>query len=280
MCHAQHEVGDDDQQGDEKERDGGAGGKVTALDAESEGEGGECLRGVEGTAGGEDVDDGHVREGEDEAEEHGDADDGTHHGNDDLELRTPEARAIHRSGFRNVLGNGGAAGEQDDGGKGHETPTVHQEDGSDSEARLAEPHRSAEGLVKMQRNQHPTDDAVDGVQNPFPTDGAESDGRHPRQKNEKADQAAATEGLFQGDGENVGADDHDDLGADGKDEGIANGNSKTGALQNAAEVFQANEMHFGVADAGVAESIKDSKKKGSPDEQQDVENRRGKHGSA
>jgi hypothetical protein len=39
-------------------------------------------------------------------------------------------------------------------------------------------------------------------------------------------------------------------------------------------------MHFGVADAGVAESIKDSKKKGSPDEQQDVENRRGKHGSA
>jgi hypothetical protein len=39
-------------------------------------------------------------------------------------------------------------------------------------------------------------------------------------------------------------------------------------------------MHFGVADAGVAESIKDGKKKGSADEKQDVENRRKKHGCA
>src|SRR5258707_7070410 len=103
MGHAQHEISDDNEQRNEEQRDGGAGGKVTALDAESEGEGGECLRGVEGTAGGEDVDDGHVREGGDEGEEHGDADDGTHHWNDDLELRTPEARAIHRNGIRNVL---------------------------------------------------------------------------------------------------------------------------------------------------------------------------------
>src|SRR5713101_9090235 len=122
MCHAQHEVGDDDQQGDEKERDGGAGGKVAPLDAESEGEGGESLRGVERPAGGEDVDDGHVREGEDEAEEHGDADDGSHHGNDDLELRTPEAGTIHGGSFRNVLGYSRAPREQDDRREGHETP--------------------------------------------------------------------------------------------------------------------------------------------------------------
>src|SRR5260370_13326961 len=107
----------------------------------------------------------------------------------------------------------------------------------------------------------------------MPADGAEGDGCHPWEKNEKTDQAAATEGFFQGNGENVGADDHDDLRADGEDEGIANGNAKTGALQDAAEVFEANEMHFGVADAGVAESIKDSKKQGSADEQQDVDSR-------
>src|SRR4030081_926485 len=99
-------------------------------------------------------------------------------------------------------------------------------------------------------------------------------------KNQKTDDAAAAEGLFQGNGENVGADDHHDLRADGEDEGIADGNAKTGALQDAAEVFQANEMHFGVADAGVAESIKNGKKKASADEKQDVENRRRKHSCA
>jgi len=57
------------------------------------------------------------------------------------------------------------------------------------------------------------------------------------------------------------------LGADGEDKRIAYGDAKTGALQDAAEVFQANEMHFGVADTSVAESIKDGKNKGSTDEQ-------------
>src|SRR5258707_14454584 len=99
MGHAQHEISDDNEQRNEKERDGGAGGKVTALDAESEGEGGECLRGVEGTAGGEDGEDGHVREGGDEAEEHGGADDRSHHGDDYLELRSAAARAIQRCAF-------------------------------------------------------------------------------------------------------------------------------------------------------------------------------------
>src|SRR5713101_8677498 len=100
MCHAQHEVGDDDQQGNEKKGDGRAGGKVAPLDAKSEGKGRERLRGVERPAGGEDVDDGHIGEGKDEAKEDGDANDGSHHWNDDLELRTPEARAIYGSSFR------------------------------------------------------------------------------------------------------------------------------------------------------------------------------------
>jgi hypothetical protein len=39
-------------------------------------------------------------------------------------------------------------------------------------------------------------------------------------------------------------------------------------------------MHFSVANAGIAKGIKDSQKKRAADEQQDVENRRGKHGGA
>ena len=64
----------------------------------------------------------------------------------------------------------------------------------------------------------------------------------------------------------MGADKHDNLGADSKNKGISDGNPKTGALQDAAKVFQPNKMHFGIADARVAESVKDSKKKRSRDE--------------
>src|SRR5260370_5988711 len=134
---------------------------------------------------------------------------------------------------------------------------------------FAQPHRGAEGLVNVYGHEDPGDHTVDGVKDPFPTYGAQGDGRNPREKDEKTDDAAATEGPFERDGENVGPDDYDDLRADGKHEGIADGNAKTGAFEDATEVFQANEMHFGVADARVAERIIYSKKKGSADEQQD-----------
>src|SRR5713101_995804 len=270
MSDAQHEVGDDHQQRHKEERDRGARGEVAALNAQGKSQRRQGLRGVERPAGREDVDNGHVCEGKDEAEEHGNADNGPHHGNDDLELRAPEAGAIHRGRLRNVLGNSSAAGEQYNRGKWHQAPTVDQKDGSDGETRLAEPHRGAERLVDVYGHKDPGDHAVDRIEDPFPPDGAERDGSNPRQKNQKTDDAAATKGLFQEYGENVGADDHHDLGADGEDKGIADGNAKTGALQDAAEVFQANEMHFGVAVARIAESIKDSEKKGTADEQQDV----------
>jgi hypothetical protein len=114
--------------------------------------------------------------------------------------------------------------------------------------------------------------AVDRIEDPFPSDGAESDGRDPRQQNQKTDQAAAAERVFQGNGEDVCADDYDNLRADGEDKRIADGDAKTGTLQDAAEVFQANIVHFGIADAGVAECIKDGQEKRSGNEQQDVEN--------
>ena len=67
MRDSQHEVSNDDEQGNEKERDGRARGKVTSLNAHGEGERGERLRGVEWPAGGENVNDSHVSESEDKA---------------------------------------------------------------------------------------------------------------------------------------------------------------------------------------------------------------------
>src|SRR5579864_2071657 len=143
--------------------------------------------------------------------------------------------------------------------------------------RFAEPHGCTERLVNMHGHEDPSDYAVDRIQNPFPSNGAQRDGRNPRQENQETNDAAATEPVFQCNGENVGADHHNDLGADGKDEGISNRDSKTRALQDAAEVFQANEMHFSIADAGVAKGIKDSQEKGTADEQHYIESRRQKH---
>src|SRR6267143_4268996 len=213
MSDAQHEIGEDHQQRDKEERDGGARGEVAPLNTHGKGQRREGLRGVKRTAGGEDVDDGHVCEGEDETEEHGNADYRPHHGNDDLELRAPEAGAIHGGSFRNVLGYSRAPREQDDRREGHKTPAMHQENRSDGEMGFTQPHRGAEGLVNVYGHEDPGDHTVDGVKDPFPTYGAQGDGRNPREKDEKTDDAAATEGLFQRDGENVGPDDHDDLGA-------------------------------------------------------------------
>src|SRR5713101_7153174 len=71
--------------------------------------------------------------------------------------------------------------------------------------RFAQPHGGVERLVEVQRHQHPTDDAVDGVQNPFPTDGAQRDRGDPWKQDQKANEAAATERFFQSNGEDVGA---------------------------------------------------------------------------
>src|SRR6266702_8486318 len=130
------------QQRDEKERDGGTSGKIASLNAEGEGKRGKGLRGVKRAASREDIDDGHIGKGEDEAEKHGHAENGPHHGNDDLELRAPETCAIHGGGFGDVLGNGGAPGEKNDSGKRHETPAMDEKDGSDGEMRLAEDRKS------------------------------------------------------------------------------------------------------------------------------------------
>src|SRR5208283_3528472 len=251
----------------------GACGEVAALNAQRKGERWQGLRGVERAAGRENVNHGHIGESEDQAEQHGHANDGPHHGNHDLELRAPESGAIDCGGFGNILGNGGAPGEEDDGGEGHQAPTVHQKHGSDGQSGFAEPHGSVEGLIKVQRHKNPANHAVDGIEDPFPADGAEGDGGDPRQKNQKADQAAAAKGVFQRNGQNVGAHDDHDLRADGENEGIADGDAKAGALQDAAEIFETDEMHFSVADAGVAKGVKDGEKKWTANQQEDIEQR-------
>src|SRR5437879_5069406 len=277
---AQHEVGEDYEERNEEEGDGRACGEVAALNAQREGERGKGLRGVEGAAGGEDVDDGHVRECEDKPEENGDAEDGTHHRDDDLELRAPEAGAVDRCGLGNVLGNGGASGKDDHGGKGNDAPTVNEHDGGDGENWFAKPHGGAERFVKMERDENPRDDAVDGIEQPLPTDGAERNGRDPGKQNQKAYDAAAAKGVFEGDGEDVGADEDDDLRAGGEDKRIANGEAETGALQDAAKILEADVVELGVADTGVAEGVKNGEEEGAGDEEKDVESGRGEHGGA
>src|SRR6266702_1834450 len=190
MSNAQHEISNEQQQWDEEERNCSASGEIASLNAEGEGKRGESLCGVKRAASRKDIDDGHIGKGEDEAEKHGHAEDGPHHGNDELELRAPETCAIHGSGFGDVLGNGGAPGEKNDSGKRHETPAMHQEDGSDGKMWFAEPHGGVERLVEVQRHKHPTDEAIDGVQNPFPTDSAQRDRGDPREKDQKTDEAA------------------------------------------------------------------------------------------
>src|SRR5260370_14078830 len=136
MSNTQHEISNDHQQRDEEEGDGGASGEIASVNAEGEGKRGESLCGVKRAASGEDVDDGHIGKGEDEAKKHGHAEDGPHHGNDDLELRAPETCAIHGGGFGDVLGNGGAPGEENVSGKRHETPAMAEKDGIDGKRRF------------------------------------------------------------------------------------------------------------------------------------------------
>src|SRR5260370_7339981 len=114
MSNTQHEISNDHQQRDEEEGDGGASGEIASLNAEGEGKRGESLCGVKRAASGEDVDDGHIGKGEDEAKKHGHAEDGPHHGNDDLELRAPETCAIPGVAFGDVLGNAGTPAHSND----------------------------------------------------------------------------------------------------------------------------------------------------------------------
>src|SRR5256885_266689 len=168
--------------------------------------------------------------------------------------------------------------KQDHGGKGNQAPAVDQKDRGDGQMGFAQPHGRAERLVHMKRDQYPADHAVDGIENPLPADGAERDGRNPGEQHEETQHAAAAKGLLQGDGQDARGDDDHDLRADREDEGVPDGNTETGALQNAAEVLQADKMQLGVADACVAEGIEYREQKGAGDQEQDVHNGRSKHG--
>ena len=76
---------------------------------------------------------------------------------------------------------------------------MHKKNGSDGQMRFTQPHGSVEGLVEVERHEHPADDAVNGVQNPFPSDGSQRDRRHPWKKDQETDEAAPAEGLLQSD---------------------------------------------------------------------------------
>src|ERR1700676_5032169 len=220
---AQHEVREDDEQRDEKEGNGRTGGQIAALYAQSKGQGRQSLRGVEWPPRGEDVNHRHVCEREDKTKEYSHAEDWTHHRNDNLELGAPEACSIDGRSFRNILGNGRAPGEKNHGGEGNDTPAVNKEDGSNGEARFAEPHGRVEWFVEVKGDKDPGDDTVDRIEKPLPTDGPERYWRNPRKQDEKPDQTAAAKRILQCNGEDVGADNHHDLRADGENQRIAYG---------------------------------------------------------
>src|SRR5438045_9330122 len=110
---------------------------------------------------------------------------------------------------------------------------MDQKNGGDGQMWLAEPHGGAEWLVQMERDENPTDHAVDGVENPFPADGPERYGRHPGEKHEETDHAAAAKGLLEDDGEDARDDDDDDLRANGEDERDHDGDTGTGEIGRA-----------------------------------------------
>jgi len=109
----------------------------------------------------------------------------------------------------------------------------------------------------------PGDHAVDRIKIHFPPDGAERDGRNPRQKNQKTDQAAAAEGFFQGMARML-ADDHHDLGANGEDEELRMATRKLGLCRTLRKFSSPTKCISAFADARVTEGIEMASRKGPP----------------
>src|SRR5262249_40569328 len=86
--------------------------------------------------------------------------------------------------------------------------------------------------------------------------------------------------FFERNGQDVRAHHHDDLGTDGEHDGILQGLAEAGALQDAAKIFQPDEMQAGIADAGITERIKDGQAKRSADQQHDIQDCRAEHGKS
>src|SRR6185312_17232196 len=132
---------------------------------------------------------------------------------------------------------------------------MHQDYRSHGQMGFAQPHRRAIRFVEMDGHQHPVDDAVERIENPFPANRAERNGRYPGQKDEKSNDAAPAKSVFQSYRQNRRTNDDHDLRKDRKDEGILQCNFETWTLNHAAKVRQPDKMNRVAADPDIAECI-------------------------
>ena len=157
---------------------------------------------------------------------------------------------------------------------------MHQDHGCHRQAFLAKPVRRIQFVCETQPHQHPGNHAVNGIQYPLPSNRAQGNRSDPGQQDEKTQQAAPPERLFQRNRKNVGTDQHNGLRHHCENDRVRYRFLKAGAMDDAAEILQPYEMQFGAADAGVTECIENSEKKRNSYQQQDIKGRRAEHGRA
>ena len=251
-----------------------AAAQVAAVHALEEREAGQHLRGVEGPAAGEDVDDDHVGEGEDEPEQ-GRHEGGRQHQRDgDLEHVAEEPGAVHLRGVVDVLRDAGQASEQDDGGERERAPDLHGDDGDHGQLGLSEPDGPGGGPEDVQVAQRPVDHAVDGVEDPQPPDGAQRDGRHPRQEDEQPHQPLAAELALQCDGQHAGQHQDQDLRDEGEEDGVAQRAAEARVAQRRLEVLQPDEVEAVPAQRDAGQAVDDGQHERPAHQERDVEDGR------
>jgi hypothetical protein len=94
----------------------------------------------------------------------------------------------------------------------------------------------------MERGQRPVDDAVERVEDPFPADGTQCDGRRPGEQDQEAQEPLAAEIAHQEVGQHAGRHEDDRLGGEDEDEGVDDGTPEDRVAPLAPEVLQADEV--------------------------------------
>src|SRR2546425_1923857 len=94
----------------------------------------------------------------------------------------------------------------------------------------------------MHRYQQPIDHAIERVEDPLPSDGAQRHRRDPRQHHQESHYAAASELISEGQGKREGANDDQNLRADGEDHGVEQGPPERRAVQHAAKILQPDKV--------------------------------------
>src|SRR5690606_19498969 len=136
--------------------------------------------------------------------------------------------------------------------------------GEPLDAKVGEMQLGTEDRFWGPEQSHALQDPVDGaefrIEDPFPADGAQGDGRCPGKNDEHARQPLAAKIAREHDGKNVSEHDDDDLGDDGKDKAVQEGAPELRLLHDAAEIAEADDIEGGIANGGVGQAEGDGEK--------------------